>query len=141
MSGGPRAGRWAFVSVADAGDPAVLAWIDGAEWNGWAVPWLPDESMAALEDAFFDDDSDESPPWRDVSGLWCIDADGETVRLERHLATVRGEVPLRLPLTDTGRMAWCWREVDRGPDAVRKAIEALESATAAPPRRRKGAAR
>lgn len=145
----PRAGHWGLVRVADGVARAgVLAWIDGAEWRGWIVPWLPDASLEELEWIYFpaDDPGSGTPPWRSVSGEWIItDEEDETVRLERHRATVfdpnaSDEIQrLSVALNDTGGMAWCWEEIPDEATAIPEKLAELVragDAVAAPRGRR-----
>jgi len=101
--------RWAMVRA--GGGPPVLAWVDGARWRGWLVPWFPDASMEHLSRVYFEDEP-ERAPYATASGEFCIiDDEDEIVRLERHRkpVVINGERGA-LALTDSGRMAWCWEE-------------------------------
>lgn len=104
----PRAGAMRGWSVVRCGDIAVVAWLDARRNNGWLVPWLPDEAMAAIQDAY-DDDAKDQAPWQDMSAHWTIRGDdGDDVELVRHLKRLEGRA---VPVTDSDPMDWCWEFV------------------------------
>lgn len=103
--------------VVRCGEVTVVAWLDGRRSNGWLVPWLPDEAMAAIQDAY-DDDAKDQAPWQDMSAHWTICGDdGDDVELVRHLKRLEGRA---VPVTDSDPMNWCWEFVRAATAAERE---------------------
>jgi len=111
-------GRWALVRVRDG--LALLAWLDGSTWNGWADPWFPDASMDALGDSYFGEEFEERAPHVEHSGVYSIqDEDGRVVELDRVRMKCAGT---DVALTDAEPMRWCWEEVPAQPETLRDAM-------------------
>ena len=110
-------------SVVRCGEVTVVAWLDGRRHDGWLVPWLPDEAMTAIQDAYPDDARDQAP-WQEMSCPWTIHGDdGDDVELARHLKRLDGRL---VPVTDSDPMDWCWAYVRAATTAERATLKTAE---------------